>query len=438
MKLYSKLTLFNAVSKILILLVLILFVPPIANRVVLNHVDERLTVIKQKILNTVDRVGITKFIKEEEDSSFSSYNILKEEFISIEQVPDTVTVTEQIENTQRNIENVIVNYRVLSFVFVKSKKKYLLEIGRSLFNIEQLIFIFKKFTFYILIVILLVTVLIDVWFTKLLLRPFQWIIEKKLKTVKYPADFNFQKLITSTTDFRYLDKSINRMMMKISNAFLQEKEFTSNVSHELLTPISILQSRIENILSDTALPDNVVEKILESQKTLTRLKKIITTLLMISRIEHEQYIKEDTVSIRQLIAEVIDEIEERLSEKKIQLDFNCSENFTFSQCNKSLLFTLFFNLINNAIRYNVPSGKVVIFSANKNGKFSVEIKDTGVGMDAEKIKTLFDRFRKQKNSDEESHGLGIPIVKAVADFHKIDIQITSQPGRGSSFCLIFP
>jgi signal transduction histidine kinase len=103
-----------------------------------------------------------------------------------------------------------------------------------------------------------------------------------------------------------------------------------------------------------------------------------------------------------------------------------------------LIFTLFFNLINNAIKYNVPNGKIEIASASKNGKFSVEIKDTGIGMDTEKIKTLFDRFRNRKNLDEESHGLGLPIVKAIADFHKIDIHVSSQPNIGSTFSLIFP
>lgn len=438
MRLYTKLALLNTISKALILLAFVLFVPLMVRQVVLNHTDERLHVMKDRLVRIIDRVGINTFIKSEGDTTFSSYNILKEEFISLEQVSDTTAFSEHIENTQRNIENVIVDYRVLSFVFKSDGKKYLLEIGKSLTNISELNVTIKKFAFYILILILTVTVLVDIGFANFLLRPFQFIIERKLQPVKHPSDFDFREVKTSTTDFKYLDRSINEMMEKINAAFLREKEFTGNVSHELLTPVSLLQSRLENIMADPNISENVAVKIIESQKTLARLNKIITALLMISRIEHEQYLKEESISVRQLITEVIDEIEERLDEKNIKLNFKCDTDHVYLQGNKTLLFTLFFNLVNNAIKYNVQNGEINIRCLNENGRYVVEIRDSGIGISPEKIKTLFDRFRKHKQTDEQSYGLGLPIVKAVADFHKIDIDIQSEEGKGSVFRLIFP
>jgi signal transduction histidine kinase len=438
MRLYTKLAFLNTISKGIIFTAFVFFLPLMVRQVVLHHTDQRLHIMKERLIGIINRVGINTFIKSEGDTTFSSYNILKEDFISLEPIADTTAFLERIENTPRNIENVIVDYRVLSFVFQSENKRYLLEIGKSLVTISQLNETIKRFSFYTLILILAITIVVDIGFADYLLKPFQNIIEKKLKPVKHPSDFDFREIKTTTTDFKYLDKSINEMMEKINAAFLREKEFTGNVSHELLTPVSLLQSRLENILTDATISEHVAMKVVESQKTLTRLNKIITALLVISRIEHEQYLKEESVTIQPLLKEVADEIEERLSERNIKINFELGADYIFPRANKSLLFTLFFNLINNAIKYNVQNGSIRIRSMVENGKFIVEVKDTGIGIEAEKIKVLFDRFRKHKKTDGQSYGLGLPIVKAVADFHKIEIDIFSEVGVGSAFLLIFP
>ncbi|HEY4797574.1 MAG TPA: sensor histidine kinase, partial [Bacteroidia bacterium] len=136
MKLYTKLSLINSVSKALIFFAFILLVPFMVKQVVLNHTDKRLLIMKERVMDIVNRVGSNAFIKEEGDSSYSSYNILKEEYISLESEADSVENYQRIENTQRNIENVVVDYRVLSYVFQNGGKKYLLEIGKSIANIS--------------------------------------------------------------------------------------------------------------------------------------------------------------------------------------------------------------------------------------------------------------------------------------------------------------
>lgn len=437
MKLNNKLTLVNTASKLLIFIGIVFFVPYMVREVVLDLTDKRLVVMQKRVMGIMNKVGINNFIRTESDSSFASYNILKEEYISLEPIADSTKISDKIDDDERNIENVVVDYRVLSSVFLKDNKKYLLEIGKSLANINQLDETIKKFALYILLVILTITVMADIAFTNFFLRPFKIIMDKKLKPVQNPSDFDFEEIKTSTTDFKLLEKTINEMMEKINYAFLREKEFTSNVSHELLTPISLLQSRLENILSDQSISENVALKVIESQKTLTRLKKIISALLMISKIEHEQYLKDDAVNIKYLVADVLEEIDERFEEKKISVDVKAEIDYVV-QGNKSLLFTLLFNLINNAIKYNVPDGKIFIRTFFENQNCVLEVEDTGIGIPSEKIKTLFDRFKKMKFTDEESHGLGLPLVKAIADFHNITIYITSSEGKESLFKLVFP
>jgi two-component system sensor histidine kinase ArlS len=436
MKLYTKFTLYSALSKILIVGIFVLFVPSVIERLADSHTDAQLVHMKNKTLAIVNRVGVKKFIEQEKDSVLNSNNILKEEYISIEPVAEPEKLGEVIQNTQRTIEEEDVDYRVLSYTFKSGTQFYLLEVGKSLNRVELVQEYLRNLAWYLLLILLLVTVIIDIVFTRFLLSPFK-LIENKLKKTNHPEKFDFSSIESNTTDFKYLDESINEMMHKINNAFMHERLFISNVSHELLTPISIIKNRLENILVEK-LPEDVAMRVIETQNTLTRLSKIVNALLLISRIENQQFLKGEEVSAFDLIKEVVDEIEDRLSENNISIRVEIKEDYLVLNANRYLLFTMIFNLINNAIKYNVPNGTIEIIGNYSNGKFQVVIKDSGKGIAAENIKSLFEPFKKIRKDKTDSHGLGLPIVKTIADFHGIEIQVNSQLNSGSSFVLIFP
>ena len=107
-------------------------------------------------------------------------------------------------------------------------------------------------------------------------------------------------------------------------------------------------------------------------------------------------------------------------------------------CNKTLLFTMVFNLLNNAIKYNHQGGEIHIKGYKAPAGYVVEINDTGTGMEPESIPYIFNRFKRLHKNDQESFGLGLPIVKTIADFHKIILDVSSVPGKGSSFHLHIP
>jgi two-component system, OmpR family, sensor histidine kinase ArlS len=284
--------------------------------------------------------------------------------------------------------------------------------------------------------VVLLTVFVDLTFSKILLRPLTLII-RRLQRVEHPSTFKANKLRTSTDDFIYLNDTINDMMGQIQAAFLKEKEFIGNVSHELLTPISILQNRMENLLADPGLPEAYLEKIVENQKTLHRLRNIIQALLLISRIENEQYLKNDTVDVENLALEVVEEIRDRAEARNITLETDIPHNWVLPRANSSLLFTMLFNVVNNAIKYNKPGGKIRVEGKMVNRAYELCIRDTGIGMAAEQIPLIFSRFKRLHGPDGESHGLGLPIVQTVAQFHQIKLSVNSAPGEGTAFCFRF-
>ncbi|HVA99557.1 MAG TPA: HAMP domain-containing sensor histidine kinase, partial [Bacteroidia bacterium] len=178
-------------------------------------------------------------------------------------------------------------------------------------------------------------------------------------------------------------------------------------------------------------------KIIESQKTLNRLNKIIKTLLLISKIENDQYLKNDNVSAKTLVNEVVTEIEERFTEKNIQLKLAIEKDFIIENCNKYLLFTLLFNIVNNAIKYNKENGWIHISIKENKDFYTLEVQDNGVGIESENIKFIFDRFKKFNKTETESYGLGLPIVKTIANFHGLKVEVFSEANKGSTFEIIF-
>jgi two-component system, OmpR family, sensor histidine kinase ArlS len=125
----------------------------------------------------------------------------------------------------------------------------------------------------------------------------------------------------------------------------------------------------------------------------------------------------------------------RFPEKNISLEANLTDDYTLSPCNRSLLFTMFFNLINNAIKYNKQDGKIIV-STGDIRQFEVRIQDTGKGIATENLQSIFYRFKKFNSAGEESYGLGLPMVKTIADFHGMEIKVDSILGQGSVFTVV--
>lgn len=435
MKLQSKFAVYNTLSKVVIILVFVIIMPVVIKEVAIMNTDRQLQEKKEEVLFILKDAGISSFIEEGSTDGYGSYNLLKEEFISLEETDSTLHL-DGIENSPRMVDEEVVDYRVLSYTFTADGKQYILEVARSLSTILEVESTLRRLALIILVIISFITILFDVAFTKYLLRPLKTIITK-LRATKDPASFTFKPVATSTTDFRYLDESIHDMMNRIEHAFLKERQFISNTSHELLTPVSIMQGKLENLLANESVNEDAALRLLEAQKTLTRLKNIIRALLLISKIENNQYVLQDAIPVVSLIDEVTREIDERLEAKEIVLNKDSVEEYTLQECNASLLHTMLFNLVNNAVKYNSKGGSIIITGHNTPLGYILQIMDTGVGIAPENIPFIFNRFKRLHKTDNESFGLGLPIVQTIADLHHIKIDVNAIPGKGSTFSLTF-
>lgn len=435
-RLKTKLALFNLLSKLVFTALFLIFLPWIIERINLRQVDNDLIQKREKTIELIGEIGIEPFIDPDVSEAFGSYNILKEEYISLE-MTDIQEDLNQIEVSNRIIEDEEITYRVLYYTILIDGQKYLLEIGKSLTTIQQARRNISRIILIFLIFIIVLTLVTDLQYTRIILIPLKK-ITNKLKAISNPSKFDMKPVKTNTSDFASLDKALRDLMVQIDESFQKEKEITVNISHELLTPVSVLRSKLENMLLQEDIDPDTSNKIEESLKTLHRLQTLVNSLLLIARIESHQYLREDTFSLRVLLKDIIDELAPLAEDKEIVLKGDFVHDLELRNANRSLVFSMFYNVVNNAVRNTSKGGGIIIRSLSGHGVFKISVTDTGKGMDESQLSTLFSRFKSGKYSDDDGTGIGLAITKSIADFHNIKVSVASEKGKGTAFSFIFP
>lgn len=434
-KLKNQLALINALSKGIIIILAIFVIPWLVRTISIRETDDQLILKLDQVYDLIETNGIEVFIDDENTSQgFGSYNILKEEYISIEEISDTL-LYEYIDYQARKIDNEIYDYRVISATFGIEDQVYLLEIGKSINTVISFEKKLKSFAFYLLLILLTISIFIDLSITQILLKPFEKIIEK-LKSTQHPKQFDHSLIQTNTSDFNYLQSSIAELMHQIESAFEAEREFIGNVSHELLTPISIIRSKLDNFTANTKLHEEELRKIFEAKQTLSRLTKMVRSLLLLSRIENQEYLKNESIVLSQLLSDILSEFQDRVDIKQQNISFQNTAKDISIKGNAELLRILLSNLISNAIKYTPEKGSISLTLEKQTDHLVLTIEDNGYGISKTELPHIFDRFKKF-SKQKESFGLGLALVKQIADYHDIQIQVNSSPESGTHFQLHF-
>ncbi len=435
-RLRMKLALFNLLSKLVFTILFLMFLPYLIERISLLQVDNELIQKREQVITLISKVGIEPFITSDSGNVFGSYNILKEEFISLERI-DLKEDANYIEVSQRLIEGENITYRVLNYSFKVDGNTYLLAVGKSLNSILHTQKNIKIVMLLFLVFIILITFLTDLQYTRLLLRPLD-IITNKLKGISNPSIFDKTPVRTTTSDFHHLDDALTELMRHIDQLFQNEKEITVNISHELLTPISVLRSKLENLLIRRDIGSDISTKIEESLKTLHRLQSLVNSLLLIARIESRQYLREESFSVTEVLHEIITEIIPIAEDAGIIIKEEVEKDFLITRANRSLIFSMFYNIVNNAVKNTPSHGEVLVKTTLHENNYIVTVTDTGKGMTEAQMSNLFSRFKTKVGNNIDSIGIGLAIAKSIADFHGIEILVNSVIMKSTSFSFRFP
>jgi Signal transduction histidine kinase len=221
------------------------------------------------------------------------------------------------------------------------------------------------------------------------------------------------------------------------------KQFVSNVSHELKTPITAIKGFVETLknIDNNNQDQKKFLQIIESHSD--RLNCIIDDLLNLSRIE-EQSGKEKLNLKNQKLLPVIDQAVQGcdilIQDKSISVKVNCDKQISILQ-NSRLMQEALSNLISNAVKYSDNESEIIISVNQNNDKDIISIKDYGIGISEKHQERLFERFYRvdeSRSRDQGGTGLGLSIVKHIVNFHNGSITVNSEVDKGSTFSIIIP
>ncbi len=212
----------------------------------------------------------------------------------------------------------------------------------------------------------------------------------------------------------------------------------AEVSHELRLPIANLKLLVETLLDGAAEdPDALRRMLTRAQQEVERLNKLVVNLLSVEQVAASRHeVSCDWNPLAERAAYALETIKTQAAKMNVTIKLEVEPGFRI-YANQAQLDQVLINLLENAVKFTPAGGTVRVLSGREPGCFSVE--DTGVGIPANEIPKIFQRFyRIDRAQSRGSTGLGLSIVKHIADLHGAKINVTSEEGRGSTFLLEFP
>ena len=233
----------------------------------------------------------------------------------------------------------------------------------------------------------------------------------------------------------------NSLLARVNRSFDSLREFTADASHELRTPLAIIRGEADVALSQPRTPHEYQETIGIVRDEAKRLSRIVDDMLSLARAdagEHKLFCSQ--IYLNDLVEECCRAVQTLAVSKNIAVLFVHDEDIEFSG-DEDLLRRMILNLLDNAIKYTPHGGIVRIDLADEIEQIQIRISDNGIGIPAEEAAHVFDRFYrvdKTRSRAEGGSGLGLPIVKWVAEAHQGNVTVESKPGLGSKFIVNLP
>ncbi|MDZ7291980.1 MAG: ATP-binding protein [candidate division KSB1 bacterium] len=223
-----------------------------------------------------------------------------------------------------------------------------------------------------------------------------------------------------------------------------KSDFMAAVSHEFRTPLTSLNMTIDILLQEVlgGLSAQQAELLASAKSDCERLTKLVKELLNLSRLESGKYqLRKEPVNLRDLVDDALKHLRLPFRVKEIELETAIDPTLPDFPADREQLSWVVTNLVNNALRHTPAGGKVMITAGREDGLVRVSVQDTGRGIPAEALESIFEKFVQVKEPTEStpgSVGLGLAIAKEVVEAHGGKIQVTSEVGKGSTFSFTIP
>lgn len=291
---------------------------------------------------------------------------------------------------------------------------------------------------WILVLSITLSIVMVVISTKYLVKP----ITKLTNATKSLSngDFHVKLDISRQDEIGELSQSFLRMTRKLEQMDDMRKEFISNISHDIQSPLSNIKGYTNLLENESISKEERNQYVSIINGEIRRLSSLTKQLLLLASLDrNEDMMKKKPFNIAQQIKELVSHSQWLISEKGIMLSYSLPDTEIIGD--PSLLHTVWDNLLTNAIKYNKPNGSIEITIYNKGESIFVTFEDKGIGMNPTEMDRIFDRFYRAdiaRTRTIEGTGLGLSIVKTIVNLHGGHIEVTSKENEGSMFVVELP
>ncbi len=294
--------------------------------------------------------------------------------------------------------------RQLSFPLMVGNVRYTVYVNRPETETEDLLKLIIAVTLGMIGLILLVNYLINRRLINRLLRPFYSTVGE---IINYRVAFEkpLQLPPSPIDEINLLNESLNEMAARIYREYYALKSFTENASHEMQTPLAVINGKIEVLLQNDGLNEQGIQQLLAIEQATKKLARLHQSLLLLAKLENRQFIPDEPVNMQQVVEAKIEEWHDLVKSRGLAVQLTCER--TIIAFHPQLAEILFSNLFNNALRYTPQGGSIQIFLNDA----SLRISNTAAAGPLD-IERVFLRFYKTQNAAEGT-GLGLAIVKEI-------------------------
>lgn len=241
-------------------------------------------------------------------------------------------------------------------------------------------------------------------------------------------------------EIKELTISFNKMIAKLDNAFDSQKRFNASVAHELKTPLAVIKTNIDVLKgSDNKSIEEYEETLAIVGKSILRMNTMIEALLDIIRQENAPL--NERININEIIEDVVDDLTIIAKNNGINIYVELDEIESEIVGNEILLYRALYNIVENSVKYNIVNGQIKILAKEEKDSIKIIIKDTGIGIDNNKLDKIFEPFYRCgdiNNLPSNGVGLGLSLTKSVINMHGGEIKVKSESNKGTEFIIILP
>jgi two-component system heavy metal sensor histidine kinase CusS len=270
-------------------------------------------------------------------------------------------------------------------------------------------------------------------------------VEEMATTARHISSTNLRERILAEgypSELASLASTFNQMLDRLEESFERISRFSADIAHDLRTPVNNIRGGAEVALARARTIDEYRDVLESCLEEAVRLSDLVGDLLFLARSESPlTHLRRERVNIAELLDAVREYYEASAAEGRVSLTTAVADEPLIAELDRTLLQRAVGNLVSNALAHTPPGGAVVLRSDANSSTIRIAVSDTGVGIPAEALPRVFDRFFRVDSSRSQASGgtgLGLAIVQSIALLHGGNVRISSQPGRGTTVTLLMP